>query len=203
MIPDAAFDKIANELVVLGEEFITNRVTSQSVVDEATAVVRDAVRESLENSGYDTSSKFILALISKSIVKTEMRGDTFEFVFVHDFKNKKIVSTWNTKNNGRQSSSIQSKELAEIINDGRPSFTIEGTNTEHGLIAIPPPGEEYNPNNKDNAVVDSVEMPAKEGVFYMEHAKDALAAWVDKKHKQLLKEFQAEMQNLLRRNIGL
>lgn len=200
MIPDSALEQMANELILYGEEFIKNKVQSEDVLNEAIAVVREAVKSELAAHGYDMTAKFNLALVSKSIVITEMHGDILEFIFVHDFKDETITKTWENKDSSGESS-IQSSELAEIINDGRGAFTIEGgANTGHGFLAIPPAGEEYDPNNKNNTIVKKIKMPAKEGVYYIERAKDALEVWVYKKHDQLVKEFKAGIENLVRRN---
>src|SRR5574343_62579 len=200
MIPDVVFDQIANEMLMFGESFIENRLQSQSVLDEAISVVRNAVRQALENGGYDTTAKCNLALISSSIVKTELRGDILEFVFIHDFDNKKITKSWETKYGGQQESSIQSSELAEIINDVHGAFIIEGgATTDHGFLAIPPAGVEYDPSSKDNTIVKKVKMPPKEGTFYIEKAEAALESWVYKKQAELLKEFQSELKNLVNR----
>lgn len=203
MLDDATIDRIANDLEVYGNEFINN-LTGSDTLKEASIAVQDAVMTSLANAGYDTSAKFILAIVSRSKVVAKHSGERIEFVYKLDFNPVDIKTEWTNKDGTTPPPAIiNSIALASMIDVGRKAHTIVGKNTEHGMLAIPPAGEEYDPNNKANTIVGKAQVKQESPANYVKNAKLALDAWAEKKQKQIVDDFQAGVLAIIKRNVAI
>lgn len=201
MLDDIVIEQIAVDLELYIKEFVENRLKDASLLKEAANAVRVEVRRALEEGGYDTTAPMILAIISKCHVVLNDKGDEIEFVFVHDFKGKDIVTEWENKDGEPQFAEINSLDIAEFIDSGRKAYTIVGTNTDHKLLAIPQDGEPYDPSKKSNIRTKMAKVPELARTGFKERAEAALASWVYRKWQILKAEFNRNIESIAKRNI--
>jgi peptidyl-tRNA hydrolase len=171
---------------------ITTQIDIEVLKKEATRVVKVKVEKALSNAGYDTGKPFIKMLIASTNVKVDSK---LLWDIDRTIENKNIVTEWQNKGSKKKEKrEISSIALADLIDGGRPAFTIK-SNQEHGLLAIPPNGEPYDPDNKANTLTKIARVPAMTPARYMAAAEAALDEWVD--------ETQDKIEAMLLKNLDL
>jgi len=178
---------LRHELKQIYAEFKALTSNPNHLIKEATVVVQKAVEAALEEKGYDTNTKFALALISRCKVKISGAGDGLDVEFDNTFEDKDMEIEWETANGVGGSSEFSTGELAEIFDKGRGPVTIRPKNGK--FLAIPPAGEEYDPSNKDNKITTKVTIPSMKASHYILKAKVALDEWIGMKQQEIENEF--------------
>lgn len=179
--------QLRQELKQIYAEFKALMSNPKHLIKEANVVVHKAVEDALAEKGYDTRTRFAMAIISRCRAKISGSGDGLEVEFTNKFEDQDMTIEWETADGVGGSSEFSTGELAEIFDEGRAPITIKPRAGKY--LAIPPAGEEYNPSNKDNTIVQKVRIPAMKAAHYTERAKAALDEWVGLKQQEIENEF--------------
>ena len=171
------------------DEFVLTKITTPERIARATVVVRAAAEAALVDRGYDVSKPFHQAIISCFEVSGSVENGNLKWAVVHNFKDIDIENRVANKDGKTPESSISSLKILEFLDGGRPGYTIEGKNTTHGLIAIPPPGQAYDPSNKKNKIRASVAIPALSPAHIFDRVQDALDAWIAAETVSVIADF--------------
>jgi len=189
---------------------IVKTLKSNAFKKEANQVIRKEIRKALEEADYDVSKEFIRAFIRSCHIKEidSIDLNTTEEVFfniVYDFESQDIVTEWETKASEGEikTASVDSLDIVEFMDKGRPGYTINPTE-HHGLLAIGPKGEPYDPDNKQNKIIKgSVKIPPKAASNMFVKADAALQELLDQKKNELLEAHMERSREAIRKVFGI
>lgn len=165
---------------------------------EANNIARESVLKSFEHVDIDPDTDLANAIAS--CIKVKLTGNaqsgTIEGEIIDEFKNQNMLKTWNLKDGGIGKSKVRTEGIAEFFDQGRTEYTVKPTG-DRKYIAIPPPGEEYDPENPDNIIRRSATIPERAGSNYMAIVESDVIAWAKKKQDEITQEFINEINQLL------
>jgi hypothetical protein len=165
---------------------------------EANNIARASVIKSFEEAYIDPDTDLANAIAS--CIKVKLTGDfnsgDIKYEIIDEFKNQNMLKTWNLKDGGIGKSKVRTKGIAEMFDQGRSEYTVQPTG-DRKYIAIPPPGEEYDPENPDNTILRSATIPARPGSNYIEYVDEDIQDWANRKQIEILEEFLNEINQLL------
>lgn len=165
---------------------------------EANNIARESVLKSFEHVDIDPDTDLANAIAS--CIKVKLTGNaqsgTIAGEIINEFKNQNMLKTWNLKDGGIGKSKVRTEGIAEFFDQGRSEYTVQPTG-DRKYIAIPPPGEEYDPENPDNIIRRSATIPERAGSNYMAIVESDVIAWAKKKQDEITQEFINEINQLL------
>ena len=165
---------------------------------EANNIARASVLNSFTRAEIDPDTDLANAIAS--CIKVKITGDfnsgTIKCEIIDEFKNQDMLKTWNLKDGGIGKSKVRTEGIAEMFDQGRSEYTVQPTG-DRKYIAIPPPGEEYDPENPDNTILRSATIPARPGSNYIEYVDEDIQDWANRKQIEILEEFLNEINQLL------
>lgn len=165
---------------------------------EANNIARASVLDSFTRAEIDPDTDLANAIAS--CIKVKITGNpqsgTIKCEIIDEFKNQNMLKTWNLKDGGIGKSKVRTKGIAEIFDQGRSEYTVQPTG-DRKYIAIPPPGEEYDPENPDNIILRSATIPERAGSNYIDNVYADIQKWAKKKQSEIVQEFLNEINQLL------
>lgn len=165
---------------------------------EANNIARASVLNSFTRAEIDPDTDLANAIAS--CIKVKLTGDsnsgTIAYEIIDEFKNQDMLKTWNLKDGGIGKSKVRTEGIAEMFDQGRSEYTVQPTG-DRKYIAIPPPGEEYDPENPDNIVLRSATIPERAGSNYIDNVDADMRKWAKRKQSELVQEFLNEINQLL------
>jgi len=170
--------------------YIESAIKGGSVIDEGNEIVRAGVSDALSAAGYDVDKPLNKRIIMGFKIEAELdSNDDLAITVLNDVdRDDEITRTWETTDGGHGESSITIGEILDIMNVGREAFTIRGVNSEHGILAIPPKGQKYDPTNKANTRTRKANIPAMPAAEVFEAAKSAIREWSERQTLKLLQD---------------
>ena len=165
---------------------------------EANNIARASVLNSFTRAEIDPDTDLANAIAS--CIKVKITGNpqsgTLKCEIIDEFKNQDMLKTWNLKDGGIGKSKVRTEGIAEMFDQGRSEYTVQPTG-DRKYIAIPPPGEEYDPENPDNIVLRSATIPERAGSNYIDTVYADIQKWAKKKQSEITQEFVNEINQLL------
>lgn len=165
---------------------------------EANNIARASVLNSFTRAEIDPDTDLANAIAS--CIKVKITGNpqsgTLKCEIIDEFKNQDMLKTWNLKDGGIGKSKVRTEGIAEMFDQGRSEYTVQPTG-DRKYIAIPPPGEEYDPENPDNIVLRSATIPERAGSNYIDTVYADIQKWAKKKQSEITQEFINEINQLL------
>lgn len=165
---------------------------------EANNIARESVLKSFERAEIDPDTDLAIAIAS--CIKVKLTGDfnsgNIDYEIIDEFKNQNMLKTWNLKDGGIGKSKVRTEGIAEFFDQGRSEYTVQPTG-DRKYIAIPPPGEEYDPENPDNIIRRSATIPERTGSNYIIKVDADILTWATQKQSEILHEFLTEIEQLL------
>ena len=165
---------------------------------EANNIARASVLKSFEHVDIDPDTDLANAIAS--CIKVKITGDFnsgfIDYEIIDEFKNQNMLKTWNLKDGGIGKSKVRTEGIAEMFDQGRTEYTVQPTG-DRKYIAIPPPGEEYDPENPDNIIRRSATIPERAGSNYIVNVDAAILKWATQKQDEITQEFLNEIHQLL------
>ena len=165
---------------------------------EANNIARASVLKSFEHVDIDPDTDLANAIAS--CIKVKITGNPqsgmMGYEIIDEFKNQDMLKTWNLKDGGIGKSKVRTEGIAEMFDQGRSEYTVQPTG-DRKYIAIPPPGEEYDPENPDNIVLRSATIPERAGSNYIATVDADIQKWAKKKQSEITQEFVNEINQLL------
>jgi len=165
---------------------------------EANNIARASVLKSFEKADIDPDTDLANAIAS--CIKVKLTGNPqsgmMEYEIIDEFKNQDMLKTWNLKDGGIGKSKVRTEGIAEMFDHGRSEYTVQPTG-DRKYIAIPPPGEEYDPENPDNIVLRSATIPERAGSNYIANVDADIRKWAKRKQSEITQEFLNEINQLL------
>lgn len=165
---------------------------------EANNIARESVLKSFERADIDPDTDLANAIAS--CIKVKITGNpqsgTMSCKIIDEFKNQNMLKTWNLKDGGIGKSKVRTEGIAEFFDQGRTEYTVQPTG-DRKYIAIPPPGEEYDPENPDNIIRRSATIPERAGSNYIDNVYADIQKWAKQRQSEITQEFLNEINQLL------
>jgi hypothetical protein len=184
-------------------DYIKSAINGGSVIDEGNSIVRECVSDALSAAGYDVDKPLNKRIILgfKIVAELDSNDDLAITVFNDVDKDKEITKTWETTDGGHGESSITIGEILDIMNVGREAFTIMGVNSQHGILAIPPKGQKYDPTNKANTRTRKANIPAMPAAEVFDIAKSAIREWSEQQTLKLLHDVENAVMDVIQESM--
>lgn len=168
------------------------------VESEVIPLIRERVALAMEGIGYDTGKSLNKEIIDSIKIVFDVDGDTYTPRIDMDIGSRDIVTSWTNKDGSTHESSISVDDIIKNIDEGRKGYTIKGVNTEHKLIAIPPSGGKYDPNDPKNVRVKAAKIPSHPAANIFKVVEDTFDEWLPVYEARILSEFYGIFVNYLK-----